>query len=90
MAQRDGKGRRSAPGITAFTSRETTLPNVVSVPGYASIDAQAAYDIGRFTVQLSVVNVGGHKALATYQYFSFPVVIPIQPRSAFVTLKAKI
>ncbi len=82
------KGLSVGGGVTAFTAREITLPNSVSVPGYAVLDAQAAYDIGRFTIAVSAVNLGGRKAFDTYQYLSFPVVIPIQPRSAHVTLKA--
>lgn len=84
------KGLSFGAGVTAFSAREVTLPNSVSVPGYASIDAQAAYDFSRFTVAVSAVNLGGRRAFDTYQYLSFPVVIPTQPRSAFVTLKARI
>ncbi|KQN07157.1 TonB-dependent receptor [Sphingobium sp. Leaf26] len=84
------KGLSFGAGITAFTAREVTLPNSVTIPGYAAMDAQAAYDIGRLTLQLSIVNLGGRKAFDTYQYFAFPVVMPVQPRSAFVTLKARL
>lgn len=86
----DVRGLSLGAGITAFTARELTLPNGVSVPGYAVIDAQAAYDVGRFTIQVSAANLGGRRAYDTYQYFAFPVVLPIQPRSAFVTIKARI
>ncbi|WP_168074840.1 TonB-dependent siderophore receptor [Caulobacter sp. SSI4214] len=87
----DGRaqGLSFGAGVTAFGARQTTLPNAVWVPGYAAIDAQAAYDIGRFTIQVSTVNLGGRKAYDTFQYFSFPVVMPPQPRSANVTLKAR-
>ncbi len=84
------RGLSLGAGITAFTAREITLPNSVSVPGYATIDAQASHDIGRFTLQLSVVNLGGARTFDTYQYFAFPVVMPTQPRSAFVTLKTRL
>lgn len=83
------KGLSLGAGVTAFSAREVTLPNSVSVAGYAAIDAQAAYDIGRFTVQLSAINLGGARTFDTYQYFALPVVMPTQPRSAFVTLKAR-
>jgi iron complex outermembrane receptor protein len=83
------KGLSFGAGVTAFSARQTTLPNAVSVPGYAAIDAQAAYDVGRYTIQVSAVNLGGRKAYDTYQYFAFPVVMPTQPRSAYVTLKAR-
>ena len=84
------KGLSFGAGVTAFSAREVTLPNSVSVPGYAVLDAQAAYDFSRFTVAVSAVNLGGRRAFDTYQYLSFPVVIPTQPSSAFVTLKARI
>ena len=83
------KGLSFGAGVTAFSAREVTLPNSVSVPGYAAVDAQAAYDFGRYTLQVSAVNLNGSGAFDTYQYLSFPVVIPTQPRSAFVTLKAR-
>lgn len=84
------KGLSFGAGVTAFSARELTLPNSVSVPGYAALDAQASYDFGRFTLGVSAVNLGGSRAFDTYQYLSFPVVMPTQPRSAFVTLKARI
>ena len=83
------KGLSFGGGITAFDSRALTLPNTVSVPGYATVDAQAAYDFGRFTVEVSAINLNGSKAFDAYEYLGFPVVIPIQPRSAYVTLKTR-
>ena len=83
------KGLSVGAGVTAFSTRQTTLPNLVSIPGYAMVDAQAAYDFGRYTVQVSAVNLNGKRAFDTYQYFSFPVAMPTQPRSAYVTLKAR-
>ena len=83
------KGLSFGAGVTAFGARQTTLPNAVWVPGYTAIDAQAAYDVGRFTLQASAVNLGGGKAYDTFQYFAFPVVMPTQPRSAYVTLKTR-
>ena len=84
------KGLSFGAGMTAFSAREITLPNSVSVPGYAALDAQAAYNIGRFSIEVSAVNLGGSRAFDTYQYLSFPVVIPTQPRSAYITLKARL
>ena len=53
-------------------------------------DAQAAYDLGRLTLAVSAVNLGGRKAFDSYHYLLFPLVIPILPRSAYVTLRARI
>ncbi|WP_145204702.1 TonB-dependent siderophore receptor [Sphingobium sp. B2] len=83
------KGLSFGAGISAFTARELTLPNSIAVPGYAVIDAQAAYDVGRISLGLSVVNLGGRRAWDPHSYMGYPVVSPNQPRSAFVTLKAR-
>lgn len=84
------KGLAVGAGVTAFTSRELTLPNTIAVPGYAAIDAQASYDIGRFTLGASVVNLGNRHAFDPYSYLGYPVVAPNQPRSGYVTLKVRI
>ncbi len=83
------KGLSFGAGVTAYDRRELTLPNTVSVPGHALVDAQAAYDFGRYTIQVSAVNLGGRRSFETYEYLAFPVVIPTQPRSAYLTLKAR-
>ncbi|MCC4234135.1 TonB-dependent receptor [Sphingobium soli] len=84
------KGLSFGAGITAFASRELTLPNSIAVPGYAVIDVQTSYDLGRISLGVSVVNLGGRKAWDPHSYMGYPVVSPNQPRSAFVTLKARI
>ena len=84
------KGLSFGAGVTAFTSRELTLPNTIAVPGYAAIDAQASYDIGRFTLGLSAVNLGGRHAWDPYSYMGYPVVAPNQPRSVYATIKVGI
>jgi len=83
------EGLSFGAGVTAYSRRELTLPNTVSVPGDALLDAQASYDFGRYTVEVSGVNLGGSRAYDTYEYLSFPVVMPVQPRSAYLTLKAR-
>ena len=83
------KGLSFGAGVTALDARQLTLPNTLRVPGYALIDAQAAYDFGRLTIQASVVNLAGRRSFDTYQYFASPLVMPVQPRSVFITLKTK-
>ena len=86
----DGPARGLAfgAGISAFSARELTLPNTFAAPSYAIIDAQASYDIGRFTLGVALVNLTGRKAWDPSSYMGYPVVAPNQPRSAYVTLKA--
>ncbi len=84
------QGLSFGAGVTAFSSRELTLPNTIAVPGYAAIDAQASYDFDRFSIAVSVVNLGGREAFDPFSYFGNAIVAPNQPRSAFVTLRAKL
>jgi iron complex outermembrane receptor protein len=72
-------------GLTAVSRRELTLPNTLSVPGNVLVDAQASKQFGAFRVAISAVNLLGEKAFDPYQYFGGTYVIPVQPRSAFVT-----
>lgn len=83
------KGLSFGMGVTAVSARELTLPNTVSVPGYALLDAQAAYEFGPYTVALSAFNLTNRKVFDTYQYLSSPVVMPVQPRSAYLSLTAR-
>ncbi len=83
------RGLSFGAGITAVSARETTLPNSAMVPGYALVDAQASYSFDRYTVSLSAVNLTNRKVYDTYQYLASPVVIPVQPRSAYLTLTAQ-
>ena len=82
------KGLGFGAGITALSARELTLPNTVSVPGYALLDAQTSYDFDCYTISVSAVNLTGRKVFETYQYLGSPVVLPTQPRSAYLTLTA--
>ena len=84
------RGLSFGAGVTAFTKRQITLPNTVAVPGYAAVDAQAAYDFGRYTLQGSAVNLTARNAFDPYQYFGFPVVMPNQPISGYITLKIRL
>jgi len=72
-------------GLTAVSRRELTLPNTLSVPGNVLVDAQASKQFGTFRVAISAVNLLGEDAFDPYQYFGGAYVIPVQPRSAFVT-----
>ncbi len=84
-----GKGLGFGVGITALSARELTLPNTVSVPGYALLDAQTSYDFDRYTISVSAVNLTGRKVFETFQYMGSPVVLPTQPRSAYLTLTTR-
>jgi len=60
------------------------------VPGHALIDAQASYKAGRYLLSVSALNLANRKVFDTYQYFAFPVVMPVQPRSVFVAIQTDI
>jgi iron complex outermembrane receptor protein len=77
-------------GVTAFTKRELTLPNTLTSPGYAAVDAQASYDFGRYTLQASAANLTARKTFDPYEYFGFPVVMPNQPLSGYFSLRVRL
>lgn len=82
------KGLEAGAGITMVSQRELTLPNTATINGSTLVDAQASYDFGPVRFGLSIVNVLGSNAFAPYQYLGGAFVTPVQPRSAFVTLRA--
>lgn len=90
ILQGPAKGLSFGAGMTAFSARQLTLPNTISVPGYGVIDAQASYDIGRFTLGVSVNNLAGRRTWDPYSYMGYPVVAPSQKRSGYVTLKVRL
>ncbi len=75
-------------GLTAVSSRELTLPNSVAVDGNVLVDLQVAYDFGPAALSLSVVNLTDSDAFVPYQYLARAVVAPVQPLSAFLSIKA--
>jgi len=83
------KGLEIGAGLTAVSSRELTMPNTISVDGSVLFDLQVAYDFGPAALGLSVVNLTDEDAYAPYQYFGLAIVQPVQPLSAFVTLRAE-
>jgi iron complex outermembrane receptor protein len=90
VADGPARGLSFGAGLTVLGAREITLPNSVSVPGHALLDAQAEYRLGRYTVGLSALNLANRRVYAPYQYLSFPVVMPVQARTVYLTLKTLI
>ncbi len=80
------KGLSFGVGSTAFSRRDIYLPNSGTTPGYATIDAHATYTYGRYTLEASADNLADHRAFDPYAYL-VPVVIPNQPRSAYLSFK---
>lgn len=76
-------------GVTYAGERELTLPNSTTVDGLALVDAQASYDFGPASLSLSVVNLTDALEYAPYQYLARAVVMPTQPRSAYLTLRTE-
>ena len=73
-------------GVTFNSERELTLPNTTAVDGNILLDAQAAWDFGGFEASLSVINLLDDDSFEPYQYFGGQYVVPVQPRSAYITL----
>ena len=76
-------------GVTYAGERELTLPNSTTVEGFVLFDAQASYDFGPAALSLSIVNLTDELEYEPYQYLARAVVIPTQPRSAYLTLRTE-
>ena len=51
---------------------------------------QADYAFDRYTLGISIVNLGNRKAWDPYSYMGNPVIAPIQPLSAYATIKVRL
>jgi iron complex outermembrane receptor protein len=73
--------------VTYTGERFLTLPNGIKADALTLVDAQAEYDFGPARLSVSVVNLFDAEAFEPFAYLDRAVVIPTQPRSAFVTLR---
>ena len=66
-----------------------TLPNGVATDGYYTIDAQASYQIGRYSLGLSIINLTDRQYFEPYQFLAQSVVAPADPRGVLLQLRAR-
>jgi iron complex outermembrane recepter protein len=83
------KGLELGGGFTYTGERFLTLPNGIKADALTLADAQAEYDFGPASVSVSILNLFDEDAFEPFAYLDRAVVIPTQPRSAFVTLRTQ-
>ncbi|MEM9670210.1 MAG: TonB-dependent siderophore receptor [Pseudomonadota bacterium] len=76
-------------GLTWQSDAELTRPNSFISDDFVLVDAQASYQFDRYRIGVTVQNIFGEDAFQPFQFLAQPVVRPVQPRSAFVTLSAE-
>jgi iron complex outermembrane recepter protein len=81
-------GLEVGAGVTYTGERFLTLPNGIKADALTLVDAQAEYDFGPARLSVSIVNLFDEDAFEPFAYLDRAVVIPTQPRSVFVTLRA--
>jgi iron complex outermembrane receptor protein len=74
-------------GFRSQSERELTLPNFERVPGVTVFDAQLSYRWDAAEIALSLVNIGDKTYFDPLQYLLQSVVIPGDPRSAYLSLQ---
>jgi iron complex outermembrane receptor protein len=74
-------------GVRSQSSRELTVPNLDRVPGVTVFDAQVSYAWNDAEVALSLVNLGDKAYYDPLQYLLQSVVIPGDPRSAYLSVQ---
>lgn len=80
-------GLEVGAGVTYTGERFLTLPNGIKADALTLVDAQAEYAFGPARLSVSIVNLFDEEAFEPFAYLDRAVVIPTQPRSAFVTLR---
>ena len=83
------QGLELGGGVRAGSSREITLPNGVATDGYYTIDAQASYQIGRYSLGLSIINLTDRQYFEPYQFLAQSLVAPADPRGVLLNLRAR-
>jgi iron complex outermembrane receptor protein len=83
-------GLELGAGVTFTGKRDLTLPNDIEADALTLVDAQASYDFGPVELSVSIVNLFDEDEFEPFAYLNRAVVIPTQPRSAFLTLRGQL
>ncbi|GGB91720.1 TonB-dependent receptor [Pseudoduganella buxea] len=87
LAKTFGSGLRVGAGVNAFSARFANPGNTVTLPGFATVNAMAAYRLGAVDLQLNVRNLLDRDYLVSGHGSAPNLNMPGAPRSASVTAR---
>ena len=82
-----GQGLRLGGGLSAVGARYTSLTNLVTLPGYTTLDAAAHYERGTWALDVNLKNVANRKYYVSSHGSNDNLILPGSPRALQLTLR---
>lgn len=82
-----GQGLRLGGGLSAVGARYTSLTNLVTLPGYTTLDAAAHYERGDWALDVNLKNLANRKYYVSSHGSNDNLILPGSPRALQLTLR---
>lgn len=82
-----GQGLRVGGGVNYVGARFTSLTNLVTLPGYTTVDAALQYTQGKWEVDVNIKNLLNRKYYVSAHGSNDNLILPGSPRALQVTLR---
>lgn len=83
-----GHGLRVGGGVNYVGARFTSLTNLVTLPGYTTLDAALQYTLGQWDVDVNIKNLANRKYYVSAHGSGDNLILPGSPRAVQVTLRS--
>ena len=84
-----GHGLRVGGGVNYVGARFTSLTNLVTLPGYTTVDAALQYTLGQWDVDVNIKNLANRKYYVSSHGSNDNLILPGSPRAVQVTLRTR-
>ncbi len=84
-----GHGLRVGGGVNYVGARFTSLTNLVTLPGYTTLDAALQYTLGQWDVDVNIKNLANRKYYVSAHGSNDNLILPGSPRALQVTLRTR-
>lgn len=84
-----GHGLRVGGGVNYVGARFTSLTNLVTLPGYTTLDAALQYTLGQWDVDVNIKNLANRKYYVSAHGSNDNLILPGSPRTLQVTLRTR-
>ena len=84
-----GHGLRVGGGVNYVGARFTSLTNLVTLPGYTTLDAALQYTLGQWDVDVNIKNLANRKYYVSAHGSNDNLILPGSPRAVQVTLRTR-
>ncbi|RZJ61441.1 MAG: TonB-dependent siderophore receptor [Acidovorax sp.] len=84
-----GHGLRVGGGVNYVGARFTSLTNLVTLPGYTTLDAALQYTLGPWDLDVNIKNLANRKYYVSSHGSNDNLILPGSPRAVQVTLRTR-